>query len=70
MQVLNETLRFEVSCSGSQMKPTTTYINGAFFFCPLTYALYFCFQNLPSYFTLIGKYGPVYIRCHEVVGFH
>ncbi len=29
-------------------------INGAFFFCPLTCALSFCPQNLPSYLTWIG----------------
>jgi hypothetical protein len=36
----------------------------------LTCALFFCFKNLLSYLTLIGKYGPVYIACHEVVGIH
>jgi hypothetical protein len=30
----------------------------------------FCLQNLLSYLTWIGKYGLVYIACHEVVRIH
>jgi hypothetical protein len=45
-------------------------INGAFFFCPLTCALSFYLQNLPSYSTWIGNYGPMYITRHEGVGIH
>ncbi len=71
MQVLTETLRLS---SFMQWLPREANndidINGAFFFCALTCALFFCFKNLLSYLTLIGKYGPVYIACHEVVGIH
>jgi hypothetical protein len=45
-------------------------INGAFLFCPLTRALSFYLQNLPSNLTWIGKYGLMYITYHEVVGIH
>ncbi len=71
MQVLNETLRLS---SFMQWLPREANndidINGAFFFCPLACALFFCLKNLLSYLTWIGKYVHVYIACHEVVGIH
>jgi hypothetical protein len=71
MQVLNGTLRLS---SFMQWLPRETNndidINGAFFFCPLTCVLSLCLQNLPSYLTWIGKYGSMYVACHEVVGIH
>jgi hypothetical protein len=38
----------------------------------LSFHMWFVFLSLklPSYLTWIGKYGLVYITCHEVIGIH
>jgi hypothetical protein len=69
MQLLSETLRLSSFMQWFPREANNNInINGAFYFCPLIYASSFYFQNLPSYLTWIGKYGPMYITCHEVVG--
>jgi hypothetical protein len=71
MQVLSETLRLSSFMQWLLREANNDIdINGAFLFCPLTCVLSFCLQNLLSYLTWIGKYGHVYITCHEAVGFH
>ncbi len=40
------------------------------FLLSLDMCFVFCLQNLLSYLTWIGKYGLVYIACHEVVRIH
>ncbi len=71
MQVPSETLRLSSFMEWLPKEANNDIdINGAFFFCPLTCVLCFCFQNLLSYLTCIGKYAPMYITCHEVIGIH
>jgi hypothetical protein len=71
MHVLSETLRLSSFMHWLPREANNDIdINGAFFFCPLTCVLSFCLQYLPSYLTWNGKYGHVYITCHEVVGIH